>query len=152
MPEAEKHSLSLEYGLIRCRQKRLEHRLIVRLGKIHGDIGPPDQIVFTASVPGMDGYADTCSYRNRMIVDKIGLGQMTTELLRHLRRVLLVIDCRQQDDELVAAIATGCVRTADAGEQAFRHPSQEFVAGGMPEAVVDAFEPVQIEQQQAHLL
>ena len=34
----------------------------------------------------------------------------------------------------------------DSWGEALRNPLQEFVAGFMPELVVDAFEPVQIEQ------
>jgi len=98
----------------------------VGLGEIHGDIGPPDQIILTTAIAWVDGNADTCRYRNRVVVDDIRLGQMSTEFLCHLRSTFFTVDLWQQDDELVSAIATGRVRAADAGEQALRHALQEF--------------------------
>ena len=33
-------------------------RIVVGLGQIHGDVGPPDQIVLAAAIAGIDGNAD----------------------------------------------------------------------------------------------
>ena len=54
------------------------------------------------------------------VVDDIRPGQMGAELLCHLGGTFLTVDLRQQDHELVSAIATGRVRAPDAEEQACR--------------------------------
>jgi hypothetical protein len=51
--------------------------------------------------------------------------------------------------ELVAAEAGHDVGLAQGREQAPRQLPQELVAGGVAEAVVDGFEPVQVEEQQS---
>ena len=75
----------------RCGLDRSDRRVVVGLGEIHGDIGAPDQIIFITAIAWVDGNADTCRYRNRMVVDDIRPGQMRIEFLCHLRSTSLTL-------------------------------------------------------------
>ena len=65
----------------------------------------------------------------------------------HLHRKILVATL-EQDAELIAAQACQHVGRADVVLHELRDPQQQFVAGGMPEGVVDDVELVEIEVQQ----
>ena len=41
----------------RCRLKKSGRRVVVGLGEIHGDIGPPDQFILTPAIAWVDGNA-----------------------------------------------------------------------------------------------
>ena len=75
------------------------------------------------------------------------LGDRRHDLFGDQPGVFRLIDFRQQDQELVAAVAADRIRLAHAGRQAARHRAQHLVADGVAERVVDVLEPIAIEEQ-----
>jgi hypothetical protein len=57
------------------------------------------------------------------------------------------VDVFQQDRELVAAQTGHGIGRADAGPEPFRDQTQQLVTCGVPEAVVDILEPVEVDEQ-----
>ena len=60
----------------------------------------------------------------------------------------VAVEVRQQDQELVAALAREQVGRAHDAAQAHRDPPQQLVAGRVAEAVVDGLEVVEVDVQQ----
>ena len=63
--------------------------------------------------------------------------------------VVVVLDVLEQDAELVAAEPGRRVAVAQAAAQPGRHLPEQRVAGGVPEAVVDGLEVVEVDEQDA---
>ena len=88
-------------------------RVLDGLGEIHGDIGLLDQIIVAHAVDRINGNADARRHRNRIVVDRIGFGQPEADLLRHLQRAFPAIDLGQQQNKLVATVATRRVASSN---------------------------------------
>src|SRR3954454_12425031 len=89
-----------------------------------------------------------------------GLGSVETERLRHDGKnafaqgmdVLELGDIHLQYRELVTPETGDEVRIADAAAKTLGAAYQDLIAGGVPEAVIDRFEAVEIEAQHGGLL
>src|SRR2546423_3208521 len=57
------------------------------------------------------------------------------------------VDAADEYDELVSAKTPDAVLVTDSRSQPRRDRAQQFVAGGMTERVVDALEPVEVDEQ-----
>ena len=79
-----------------------------------------------------------------------GSAERVEDPLGGLDRRLQIVDVLEQDRELVAAEPGGGVGRADARRDALRHLEQHPVADGVPEAVVDGLEVVEVDEQHGH--
>ena len=79
--------------------------------------------------------------------DEVRLGDRRDNLLRDEPGVLGLIDFRQEDEELVAAVAADGVRLADARHQALRDRAQDLVADAVTERIVDVLETIAVQEQ-----
>lgn len=59
--------------------------------------------------------------------------------------------CGDEDAEFVATETGNCIFFAHTGAQALCRPAQHLVAGSMSELVIDRFEAIQIDEQDAKL-
>ena len=96
---------------------------------------------------GCGGDAQAGSHLNRHTVELHRAADQVVHapgaLVRRLGRGV-----RQQDGELVAAQAEQQVAGAQRRSQTFAEPAQQFVAGAVPEPVVDGLEAVEVEQDE----
>ena len=83
-------------------------------------------------------------------VDQIRHRQCRLQLARDVVDHAELVHFRQHDDELVAAVAACGVGVTRGGEEPGRHQAQHAVADVVAEAVVDALEIVEVEQDQRY--
>ena len=77
--------------------------------------------------------------------DDIRLGHDLSDLGRERARRIEIVDIALQDRELVAAEARHNVIVADRAAHPRRHLTQQRVADGMAERIVDVLEMIEIE-------
>src|SRR6202011_3863212 len=75
-----------------------------------------------------------------------GLTETLEETLRHHDGVVLVAQVFEKYGELVASESRHGVRRTEATAHALGDGAQQLVAGGVPEAVVDVLEPVEVHE------
>ncbi len=144
----------------------VEHRVAVatrRLRAVHGDVGIPDKVVTVAVLGRADGDTDARAREDLLSVESHGRRHRLLKALGDPDCVARVADVLEQHREFVASeagqtvlgvIVAGHVGrprhavelTQDAA-QPVRNFEQESVAGRMANAVVDGFEPIQIDEQ-----
>ena len=121
--------------------------LALRLRPVHRDVGLAEQVVDARGVGRVEGDAGAHADRDRQTgeVDRPVEGR--EEPRRGGDGIVLAGDVGEQHAELVAAEAGGEIGLAQARAEAVCHRSEELVAGGMAESVVDGLEIVDIEEQ-----
>ena len=77
-----------------------------------------------------------------------GVSHCRDQLFGHHGRALLLIDVGRQDRELVPADPGDDIGFPDAPHQPLGGLNQQFVAGLMPQTVVDPLEAIQVQQKQ----
>ncbi len=124
----------------------LEVPLLLLLGGVHGDVGVAQHLggARLAVLAERDAGAGADPQR--------GGGELERLVERELDALgdaggALVVAAVEQDRELVAAEARRQVAGAQAGAQAAGEGDQQLVADLVPEAVVDALEVVEVEEQ-----
>jgi len=113
------------------------------LGGVQGPIGGADQRVGIAAVVGQGGHAEAGRHPQLKVGEDDGL-HGGPYLLGHRPRLLLA-GVRQQDEELLAAVAADEVALAQRRAQGRRHRGQDLVAAAVAVGVVDVLEVVQVE-------
>ena len=78
--------------------------------------------------------------------------QRLEDAIRRVGRLLHSVDVLQEQRELIAAEARRRVAGANTRREALRHFDQHLVAGGVPEAVVDRLEVVEVEEHDGDAL
>ena len=117
------------------------------LGVIHRRVGVHDQRLRVVAVFRIERDADARGQHQLVPRDEVRLGDRRHNLLRDQPGVLGLIDFRQEDQELVAAVTADGVRLADARHQALRDRAQDLVADGVTERIVDVLETIAVEEQ-----
>ena len=74
------------------------------------------------------------------------------QLLRTQRRILPLLNKRQQYHEFIPTLAADGVGMACAPDQAFGDRLQQFVADHMSQGVVDVLKPVKVQEQQCVMI
>ena len=125
----------------------LEASLAVALGKVHGEVGVPKQIVGRLLRALAEGDADAGPHRDVVVVDaerrNEGFGDALGDhlgCLGHRARL-------DQHGELVATETGDRVTGPGGGSEPFGHGDQQAVAGRVSEAVVDRLEVVEVQEQ-----
>jgi hypothetical protein len=83
--------------------------------------------------------------------DEVRLGGATSNFSATWAASCGLLDVRQQDHELVTALATDRVGGAHTRGQAARNRLQHLVADRMPQRIVDVLETIQVQEEQRHL-
>ena len=117
------------------------------LGPVHGRVGVSEQGV--GGVMGRrrgQGDADTGGDADLPALEGKGWGERLAQALGDHQGLALVVQILAEHHELVAPEAGHRVAGADDGSQPLGGAHQQFVAGGVAEAVVDQLEPVDVEE------
>ena len=117
------------------------------LGGVHGDVGAADQGRRIVGMLREGGDPDAHGGRDRLAVDDERLIHRIEDFFRDQDRARHVGRAPGHNGKLIAAITGHRVRLAQHAAHPFRHLQEEPVAGLMAQAVVDAFEPVQVHQE-----
>jgi len=83
-----------------------------------------------------------------MIVDLVALAEAVDDAPGKARRIFRRMDVLLEDDELVAAETGDEVLRPQHFAQAIRHGTEQLVAAGMAEGVVDLLELIEVDEQQ----
>ncbi len=116
------------------------------LGPVHGGVGVPEQRVGEAVGLG-EGDPEAAREEDLLRPDGERLPQRPQPPLPDPQRLRLVAELVAYDDELVPPEAGDGVAGTDRQPEAVGAPPQEGVAGGVPPAVVEELEPVEVEEQ-----
>ena len=142
----------LERRLVHRSQVEVPRRIVawkpgvVRgLGQVQRAVGNRDQAILVPRVLGELGDADAHRHPRSRRLREARDGR--THALRDLARPRLV-RARQQDRELVAAVAEDAVALAERLPHRAGDPAEELVAGGVAVRVVVGLERVQVEHEQ----
>ncbi len=120
------------------------------LGFVHGGVGIAQQDPEILAVDRID--ADAQRRRNRQIVAAHRKRRHADfDQARCDFGGARDLDAGQGHDELVAAETGQGVDLAHHRRQALRHRAQQFVAGAVPERVVDPLEMIEVDEDQRHL-
>ena len=87
-----------------------------------------------------------------MIADRVRSGQGGHDFVGPFRGILGVVQLREDDHELVTAIATHGVRAADARRDLLADAAQERISQQVSPRVVDRFEMIEIQEEHGHPL
>ena len=98
-------------------------------------------------VAPVEGDADTCGDGRVVPSDVEWNRDRVDEPLCDPRRVFLCSDVFEQDRKLVATQSRDRIGGTNACPQTFGDHAQQFVAGSVPKAVVDALESVEVHEQ-----
>ena len=112
---------------------------------VHGDIGVVQQDV-EVLVEGIERDADAGADEYLVPVEVERPRQPVEDFLRDRRGVMDAANLRQQHGEFVAAQPRHGIFLAYADHEPFADAFEEKVAVGVPEVVVDGFEPVEVEE------
>ena len=99
----------------------------------------------------MDGDADADRDLNRRRADDHRLDDALQNFFGDLCGVLGLMKVRQDDRELVAAVARDRIRLPNAALQALRNLEQQRVGDAVSERVVDGLEAIEIDEQNGHV-
>ena len=136
-----------EHALVHGRLEQAVAALAVALGDVHRGVGVADHLVGVgAGLVLGDRDAEAAAQRDLLVAGDQRHGERLEDPLGGVGRLLAVLDVLEQHRELVAAEARGGVGAADALVETARHLDQHLVAGGVPEAVVDRLEVVEVEE------
>ena len=122
------------------------------LGLIHGGVRVLDEGLGVQAVVGIDADANAGGDVQIVLVDGMSVRDGLQHSSRGDRSILGLLHFRKQHDEFIASLAADGVRGAHAIHQAFGNGLQKFVAGRMPQGIVDVFEAVQIQKQHRDFL
>ena len=136
---------TLRAGGIHLRREEQVAVSAPRLRVVHGDIGVVQQDI-EMLVEGIERDADAGADECLVPVEAERPRQLVEDFLRDRRGVLDVANLRQQHGEFVAAQPRHGILLAYADYEPFADASEEEVAVGVPEVVVDGFEPVEVEE------
>ena len=120
------------------------------LGAVHGDVGVAQQRLGVGGIVGVQADADAGSGADLGPGDDERLLQCAEQLAADAlgRRGRVVGQVAEQDEELVAALAGQDVGVTQDAAQPCRDAGQQPVAGGVPQAVVDLFEVVEVDEHE----
>jgi hypothetical protein len=121
------------------------HALAAGLGRVHGDVGAAQQFLDGGGRDRGGGHADAHAHVQADVLHGEGLQDQRAQPLGPLLG-LVQGDPGQQDGEFVATEPGQQLALAEGREQARTDLAQQLVAGGVPEAVVDLLEPVEVQQ------
>src|ERR1700683_1984891 len=124
----------------------------VFLGVIHRRVGILDQRVSILAGFGECTDPDACGDVKSMFSNSVNLFQFRDDLFSADGGIGCVSDFRKQDHKFIPALAADRVRFADTSRYASGYGLKEFVTDSMPKRVVDALEPVQIQEEDSHLM
>ena len=119
----------------------------LRLGAIKRDIRVLEQLGTGRAVIGCKRDADARSDVDIMPVYTIGCAEHVDDAPREHRRILGSLEWRLHDGELVTSQPCDCINLPYARFEARGDGSEQIVANGMPQRIVDRFEAVEIEHQ-----
>ena len=126
--------------------------LAVALGPVHRGVGVPDQLLGArGGSPPPRRRCRCCSGATAPAATRRAAPALQ-HAVRRVGGLLDAVDVLEQQRELVAAEARRGVGRADARGQALRHLDEHLVAGGVPQAVVDRLEVVEVEEDHGHAL
>ncbi len=117
------------------------------LGAIHGGIGVFQQGVDIVAILGRNGDADTRSDVQIAPFDPERRAQGIEHFNGDFGGILLLRQPLQQDHEFIPAQAGHQIAMPQATGQPRGHGFEQQVPHGVPQAVVNGFEPVQIEKE-----
>ena len=130
-----------------------EAALAAGLGYVHGDVGVADQLLRAQVAAVADGDARAHINRHALGPDRHRIREGIHDPARDRDRGGLgVTRLLDHHCELVAAQARRAVLGTQAALQAPGHRHQQLVAGGMPEAVVDRLEVVEVDEHDRDVL
>ena len=130
--------------------RRFEDRgaaLAGRLGRVHRDVGVPQQLVRVLAHPAGNGDADAPPDRDLLAPDRERHLQRVDHPFRDCQGALELHLVRQEDRELVAAEPGRQVVGSHAAADPVGHGRQQPVAGRVAEGVVDDLEVVEVEEE-----
>ena len=120
------------------------------LGRVHRDVGAPQQRVRIVPVAREAGDSDAHPHLERHLVDANGLLDARDQLVGDLLELIRVAGVlARQNRELVAAEARDQTARADDLPQPRSEIAQQLVAEVVAERVVDLLEAVEVEQHHA---
>jgi hypothetical protein len=133
------------HALVHARLEEGEAPLAGGFCRVHRHVGVAQQVAAVAALPGQ-GDADARPHQHRGPVQVERLGEVGDDALGDPRGAVGV-GALQQHRELVAAEPGRGVLGPQAGAQALRHRDQQRVTHGMPKAVVDPLEVIEVDEQ-----
>ena len=140
--------LELAHGLRGHRGLEQLHAAPELLGSVHRQIGFADQVPCTGLARPGAGDPDARPDLQLVAMYEERLGDRGPRAFGDTERLALPAQVLAQDHELVPSVADHGVARPQGPLQAPRHLDQQVVAGVVAEAVVDALEPVKIEEQE----
>ncbi len=118
---------------------------------VERNVGAAQQLQHVARVGGTkrDAHAGAAS----QVADRKdeGLGQRRHDAGGDVARPCLGVAAADHHDEFVAALARHQRRVARNRQKAVRRLPEDFVAGGVPMAIVDVLEPIQVDEEHRQL-
>ncbi len=121
--------------------------LAIHLHVVHRHVGVANEFFGRVAIGGVDRNADAGRDLQRETRQSKRRAQALDQLVRDARRILPVVQFRQQHREFVAAETRQRVAAAQAGLQAQGHLLQQLVSHHMAQGIVHTLEPVQIQEQ-----
>ena len=116
------------------------------LGSVHGVIRVLQQRLGGVAVVGEEGDPDAGRDEKLVSLNADRTGDPFQNLLSDLRCVLVLLETRQQNGELIAAHPGDAVFLAERGLQPYGHGFQQLIAQAVAERVVDDLEAIEIEE------
>ena len=125
----------------------LEGGRALQLGAVHGGMGVAQERL-RLGVGGRRGRdADGGGGEDLLPADGHGTGESGAEAVGHADEIVRLAEVVHEHRELIAAEVGQRVLGPHAGGEASRHRGQEVVSREVAEAVVDALEPVEVEDE-----
>ena len=121
------------------------------LGPVHGLVGVLEELGGWVGGRGGDGDPDAGGNGNFAAVDHERRAQRSGDPVGDPHRFLVVAELLTDKDELVPAEAGRGVGAAQLRGEPATHLHEQVVSGGVPQAVVDELEVVQVQEQHRHM-
>ena len=122
------------------------------LGTIHRGVCVTQESLYLVPVAGEDGHSDRSGYGNLLPADRPWPADGFEHAFRDRLDLGVAGDAGQQERELVSTDTGDCIALAHEGAELESKVSQQFVAGGVAERVVDQLEAVDVEEHHGEAL
>ena len=144
---------------IRSRVGRLEERGLGRassspevLVPVHVGIGRAQELFGHRVAVGVHGHAHAGPDPDAARLEREGLVEAAEQPVGQCGRVVVARHAREEDGELVPAEPADGVVGTDRRAEPLRHLPQQLVARRVPQGVVDLLEPVEVAEEDGHVL
>ena len=114
---------------------------------VHGVVATPQKLLWPHVRGAGQCHADACAQDDVAVVDRNRPCERLDDAVPDAERVAVAVEVLAQDGELIAAEPGHGVMGSDGRADPHRRLAQCGIAGGMAEAVVDALEAVDVDEQ-----